>query len=90
MVFLPCANFFFAPNQKQTSFSSQAKEQAIFSPLPYTDPIKRRISISRRVRLHAGQIKGSSVINAGPIYTPGNAGPVYQYTPGKDKVQPCV
>ena len=28
----PCANFFFAPNQKQTFFPSQAKEHANFSP----------------------------------------------------------
>ena len=51
------------------------------------DPIKRRISISRNVRLHAGQIKGSSVINTGPIHTPGNAGPDYQYTQGKFKTR---
>ena len=31
--FFPCANFFFAPNQKQTFVHSQAKEQANLFPL---------------------------------------------------------
>ena len=30
MVFFPCANFVFAPNQKQTSFASQARNKQIF------------------------------------------------------------
>ena len=48
--------------------SVMKNKTAIYQANAYrTDPIQCRISISHRVRLHVGQIKGSSVITKGPF-----------------------